>query len=206
MKRSVRTFSSDRDLVEQRRKEIVLGACRIFMKEGYDRTSMRELSKALKMSPGGIYHYIGSKEDILYLILEYSITDQEERLRRMSEETDSLPPKEALRKAIQIHFEDIDSHRYIYMFINHVMVNLDKSARQMMFDASERGVNFYYNLLQKGIDAGEFRIDDPQLYAFNIISFIQLWANRRWYLQQRYTLQEYAKRQAEFILNTICVV
>jgi len=203
MTRRVRTFSNNRDLVDLRRREIVDVASHLFVKKGYDRTSMRDLSKALNMSPGGIYNYIGSKDDILYLILAFDVENQKKRLQKMHEEISSIAPAKAVRRAIQINLKDVDEFQDMYIFVNHVTVNLDQEYRKLLFDSSERLVNFYKDLLQKGVEAGEFQIDDPQLYAFDIVSLIYMWANRRWYLQKRYTLEEYTKKQTNIILDNL---
>ena len=63
--KKVRTRSPDTALVAKRRREIVLVSAAVFMKKGYDRTNVRELSSALGMTKGGLYHYIGSKDDML---------------------------------------------------------------------------------------------------------------------------------------------
>ena len=61
---TIRTFSNDQALVKERRNHIVRCSTRVFTKEGYDRTNMRELAEACDMSAGALYHYFGSKEEI----------------------------------------------------------------------------------------------------------------------------------------------
>ena len=52
-----------------RRLQSLLGAAaRIFADRGFHATSMRDLSQASGMSLAGIYHYVKSKEELLYLI------------------------------------------------------------------------------------------------------------------------------------------
>ena len=43
--------------VEQRRKEIVAAAGRLFMKKGYQATSMRELARTLQLDVASLYRY-----------------------------------------------------------------------------------------------------------------------------------------------------
>jgi AcrR family transcriptional regulator len=49
---------------------------KVFTKKGYDRTNMRELAKACEMSAGTLYHYFGSKEEILYSIINSATSQQ----------------------------------------------------------------------------------------------------------------------------------
>lgn len=45
-------------------------AAEFFSKKGYAETSMEDIAAAAKLSKGGIYHYFGSKTDVLYFITE----------------------------------------------------------------------------------------------------------------------------------------
>src|SRR4030043_1924766 len=63
-------FASSKNvpLVENRHQQIVDGACKIFFEKGYHPTTIRDIAKACGMSMGQLYHYIRSKDDVLYLI------------------------------------------------------------------------------------------------------------------------------------------
>jgi TetR/AcrR family transcriptional regulator, cholesterol catabolism regulator len=58
----VRTSISD---WENRRTEIIDTAARLFAVGGYHRTSIEEISRAVGLKKGPIYHYISSKEELL---------------------------------------------------------------------------------------------------------------------------------------------
>jgi len=48
------------------KKEEILSVCvKTFVEKGFHRTSMRDLCSALEMSPGGLYRYFSSKEEII---------------------------------------------------------------------------------------------------------------------------------------------
>lgn len=52
-----------------RSRNIAESAARLFSRKGYIETSMEDISTAARLSKGGIYHYFGSKGDILEFIL-----------------------------------------------------------------------------------------------------------------------------------------
>ena len=54
---------------EQRRETIVEKAAALFAKQGFHRTSMSDLSAATTMSKSLLYHYYGSKEEMLYAVM-----------------------------------------------------------------------------------------------------------------------------------------
>jgi AcrR family transcriptional regulator len=48
------------------RREQILGcALELFRKQGYDRTSLREISERLGISKSGLYHHFGAKDDLV---------------------------------------------------------------------------------------------------------------------------------------------
>ena len=61
--------------VDAKHQHIVEAACKVFFKKGYHPASMREIAKAADMSLGQIYHYISSKDDVLFLIHKHMQTE-----------------------------------------------------------------------------------------------------------------------------------
>ena len=71
---SIRAFSNDVQLVGARREHIGECAAKCLVRQGYGRTSIREIAEACQMALGTLYHYVGSKEDILYLVINHGIS------------------------------------------------------------------------------------------------------------------------------------
>jgi Transcriptional regulator len=53
---------------DKRLQHLLTVAARTYAERGYQATSMRDLSKASGFSLAGIYHYVTSKLELLYLI------------------------------------------------------------------------------------------------------------------------------------------
>ena len=45
---------------------VLMKAATLIAEKGFEATSMRDLSRAMKMSLAGLYHYFSSKEDLLF--------------------------------------------------------------------------------------------------------------------------------------------
>lgn len=203
MKKAIRTFSNDETLVDERRKNIIKCSATLFLKKGYDRTSMRELAKVLGVSTGGLYHYIGSKSDILQLHINLARVIREQNLQTIRKKIKNLSPTEALRESIKMYLQLADEYQDNYNFLNHVVVNLSPSDRHMLYDDDNQILAYFERLLINGVEAGEFKIDNPRLAAFNIVIIANAWANRRWFLRKHFTLRDYIREQTELILKEI---
>ena len=52
----------------EKRRKILENAARIFAKKGYERASLEEIAGKLKLTKASLYHYIKSKEEMLFLL------------------------------------------------------------------------------------------------------------------------------------------
>jgi TetR/AcrR family transcriptional regulator, cholesterol catabolism regulator len=93
---------------ERRRQEVLRAAAHEFAQRGYHATSMDELSTATGLAAGGLYHYIGSKERLLFAILAQLMDPLLERAREV--EASAAPPRERLRELLRIWLAHIAEH------------------------------------------------------------------------------------------------
>lgn len=58
--------------LEARRNQIIGAAAECFIEKGFKKTSMRDICRAAKLSPGAIYNYFSSKDKIIEAIARVS--------------------------------------------------------------------------------------------------------------------------------------
>src|SRR5438445_3831046 len=74
---------------DQKLEFILRTAASIFAEKSYHATSMRDISRATRVSLAGLYHYCKSKQELLFLIQDNCFGHVLERLEhRLSETTD----------------------------------------------------------------------------------------------------------------------
>ena len=202
---TIRTFSSDEALVKERRNHIVRCSTKAFTKKGYDRTNMRELAKACEMSAGALYHYFGSKEEILYSIINSATSQQAGSMEDWANELATVSPTIALVELMRKFYEWHDENQDITLFTYQETKNLPGNAQQNIFDSEARILTVFEKLLTRGIEEGEFNIDDPKLIAHDIVVIGHAWALRRWHLRKHWIFKTYVKEQTEAILRAIMV-
>lgn len=66
----------------ERRREIMNKAIELFLDKGYDKTSVNSIVEELKIAKGTFYHYFKSKEEILYEIIDESVEEYSERIKK----------------------------------------------------------------------------------------------------------------------------
>ena len=62
-----------REIVRLREAQIYRSAASLFNRYGYASTSMRQICRGIGIRESSLYHYIRSKEDLLYHICERSM-------------------------------------------------------------------------------------------------------------------------------------
>jgi len=65
-------MSEDRSAYDEKLESILRTAAAIFAEKGYHQASIRDISRATKISLSGLYYYFSSKEELLFLIQDHA--------------------------------------------------------------------------------------------------------------------------------------
>jgi len=201
--RRIKSRVKNKDLIEVRRNEIVKAAVELFVKKGFHKTTVREISTEFGMSMGTLYDYIRTKEDILYLVCDYIHNSTSNKLRSsLTENSDSL---KNLKDAINDYFVIIDELQDYLLLLYQETKSLDKKARKYIYNAEKELTQLIENILLKCIHDKTINISRQKanLVAHNIMVAGHMWAFRRWVLQKEYLLNDYIKIQTDLILKGI---
>jgi AcrR family transcriptional regulator len=201
-KKEVKTRIKNPKLIDQRRKQIIDGAIKVFSAKGFHSATVRELAEASGLTMGSMYNYIRSKEDIVFIVYDY-ITKilRDEVTGAISGLTDS---KERLKVALRQTLSTIYEYQDIVMFIYKASTFLDRESLHEVLERETEYIELFENLLRdyfKGIDVDENRLRlaaDLLTYIPVIVTF------RRWSLRQRFeSMDMVMKGIHDFILHGI---
>jgi AcrR family transcriptional regulator len=87
---------------------VLMKAATLIADQGYEATSMRDLSRAMRMSLAGLYHYFSSKEDLLFQLqfrTFWSLLAQQQEIA-----AESGTPDERLRRLLVGHLRFYAQH------------------------------------------------------------------------------------------------
>lgn len=99
-----------RQRYDRRQERVVEIAAELFAERGYAATSMTDLSQATGLAAGGLYHYIGSKKQLLFRICDELMEPLLAEARAIVA-TDEPGPAQ-LRRLLRAWLEHIARHRH----------------------------------------------------------------------------------------------
>jgi AcrR family transcriptional regulator len=189
---------------EARRQEIVDIAARLFAERGYHATSISDLADASGLHRGGLYHYIGSKENLLFDIHERFINPLLEEAHAI--EARGLAPDETLRELARALMHDIATyHDQVTVFLHEwrtVAARDDKRADEVRA-ARQEFEAVITRALRRGVEQGMFDIAKPTLAVLAFLGMFNY--SYQWYRARDLEADEIAEVFCDFFLEGVRV-
>lgn len=155
---------------------ILSTAFRLFMKKGYEHTSVQDIIDQLGgLSKGAIYHHFKSKEDILVAVTERMTAESNRMLAAIRDRTD-LSGKEKLKT---IFWESISRPVQNDIFtVAPDFHNNPKLLFSLLHDTIEEvAPNYILPIIEQGISDGSIKTDYPKQLAELILLAANVWMN-----------------------------
>ena len=104
------------DLIESRRRQIVLGAVKVFSEKGFHKATVREIAEAAGVTMGTMYNYVRTKEDILYICYQHMTTILSEGLNEALDNVEDSREefRTVMKKNLDLVFENQDEIMFLY--------------------------------------------------------------------------------------------
>jgi AcrR family transcriptional regulator len=156
---------------DEYRTTIILTASKIFSRYGFRKTTMEEISKALKKGKSSIYYYFASKEEIFEAVVLYEANQLRTQLTTAIKEVDSPPHKlrnyifvrmRAFEKLSNYYNAVFDKNLDHYEFIEKIRARYDREELAML-----------RLLVYVGKSRGVFEIEDSEYTAMAIQTMLK---------------------------------
>jgi len=180
----VKARVKDKNLIGEKRRQIIEGAIKVFKKKGFHKATVREIAEEARIGLGSIYDYVNSKDDILYLFFENYVTTFFDKVRsRASQITDPLLRLEVTFRAfVEAAMELEDQVMLSYTQARYVKKNYLKIILRKESEIVEHFRKIFTELGEGPFDA--FLEANFLVYSgvFGVL--------RRWILKPRYSQKE----------------
>ncbi len=175
------TTVKNTDLVEKRRRQIILAAIKLFSRNGFHKTTLKQLAEEAGLSHGNIYDYVGSKEDIFFLIHDFLAGSAMEILNRSMKYIQD--PVDKLRRMVRGEFNLMDQWADALLLIYQETHILQGEFLGKLLQKERAHLEKFEIVLNECIAQGRLRECNVRVTANMIKSMIDSWTIKRWDLR-----------------------
>ena len=150
---------------QEMRTKIIDAATAMFMTEGYEKTSIRNIAEKIEYSPATLYLYYKDKDELLYEVQKQAFSKLEEAFAR---EVNSTDPLERLSQICHsyVHFGKDNPKMYDLMFMMQAPMNTIKENEPWKNNKDSFVV--LLDCLTECMEKDLLRFDDAMLAAFSV--------------------------------------
>jgi len=150
---------------EEMRLRIIEAAIQMFLEEGYEKTSIRNIAEKIEYSPATIYLYYKDKDELLYDVQKQAF----EKLDQVFLE--KVTAKDPLKRLEQIMYTYVrfgknNPELYDLMFIIRAPMNGIKEHEK--WENGDDSFDFLVKCISECIEKRLIRYDDPMIAALSI--------------------------------------
>lgn len=157
--------------IEEKHQQIVAGALKVFLSKGYHPTTIREIAEAAGMSLGQLYHYVSSKDDVLFLIHRHQQIAFYDHMLKIQERADDGDAIRSLIISLRHALPFLARHRKLLRFILGESRYLNKKHLDVVLEMDDRNIVQYWRELLTAVKSQTglpFNVD----YTANLITYL----------------------------------
>jgi AcrR family transcriptional regulator len=151
-----------------REEQVYTAALRLFREKGYHATSMQDIAEAVGLYKGSLYHYIGSKDDLLARVFERALGSLLAELEQIASDT-SLEPAVQLREMIRAHVSAVASNLDALTVYFHEWRELAGESLSTVRAQRERYASLVTEIVGRGVRLGAFQVPDVRIATLGVL-------------------------------------
>lgn len=181
----------DPGLVAKRRFQLIAAAVKLFSRQGFYRTTVKDIARAARVSAGLVYQYVHDKQDLLFLSLQFIVETNRQKIpAALKGVTD---PILRLSRAIEAYTRVMDANRDAVLLTYRESKSLTREYKNVL-KSMEIETNALISLcIEDCIRAGFLKPAKVELLTYHLVVLAHAWALKYWRLRSITTLNEYIK-------------
>jgi len=151
---------------DARRREILEAASRVFRRQGFAATGMREIAAELGCTAGNLYYYFASKEELLAFCQETTLDELLAESQRILAEPGTAV--ESLRRIFVAHVRCLNE-TYPGSLAHLEIEALAPRRRNPLLEKRKSYERLLARLVSAGVASGEIDVADPSLATLALL-------------------------------------
>ncbi|MEC3975290.1 TetR family transcriptional regulator [Amycolatopsis sp. H20-H5] len=159
------------------RERVRLAAVKLFAAKGFHGTGIRDLAQEAKLSSASLYHYMGTKEDLLAAIMTESLRRLLDAAEQACEGVDE--PAERLRTLVELHVLAHAVQPSETRVVDNEVSALSPEARAPVVALRDAYERLWADAIADGVASGTFATAHPAVTRLALLEMCSGVA--RWY-------------------------
>ena len=155
-------------------------ALKLFAAKGFEATGIRDIADAVKLSSAALYHYIGTKDDLLCRIMCDSLAAWSAGISRACGEVEG--PHNKLAAFVRLHVMYEGHYQLRSVVVDSDLRSLKGERRKRVIALRDRYEAVLAEVLAIGVADGTFDIPDPRITRLALLEMcngVSRWYSRR---------------------------
>lgn len=179
----------------EKREKILRNAAKLFARKGYEKASLEEIAAKLKLTKASLYHYITSKEEMLFQIQMQAVKETNSAIEQVLES--DLDPVEKLKGAVRGHVSVVTREHVIGALRQQELI-LPSKWREQVVAERDRFEESFQKIVREGLEAGLFQALNWKMSTMAALGALN-WI-LRWYSPKgELSADEIGEAMADFI-------
>jgi AcrR family transcriptional regulator len=152
------------------RNNILAAANRLFLRQGYTATSMRQIAELAGIGKATIYHHFSDKESVIMALLDQNMSRMNDVLERIRTET---RPRERIQVATEASIDFLYQFADIMQIVRREVPVVRGQTQNDFAQFFQEYIQLMADAIKIGTDQGVFRSVDAEQAARVLMSMIQ---------------------------------
>jgi AcrR family transcriptional regulator len=152
------------------KQAIVDVAREMLVKYGYEGLSMRDLAEQCGLAKATIYHHFQDKQDIFLSVLGHAALTMHQRIVEAG--ASGQTPVEKLRAMVYAYCDMLVERRMVFFWSLRANAETEEQLRKFVQTHKEHFLGPLTQIVQAGIEGGDFRAVDAQMSALCLLGML----------------------------------
>ena len=153
------------------RMKILDAAQEVFNRYSYGKSTMEDIAREMGKGKSSIYYYFTSKEDIFKAVIEKEILLMKTRILDAVSKQEN--PKDKLKAYVVERMHGLKNLKNLYNVIRNEFVVQRDFVDQTRQQTDQEEINIVTGILDKGVEAGIFHLEDTFLTSVAIVTALK---------------------------------
>jgi len=152
-------------------------ALELFATRGFHGTGIRDIASQAHVSTANLYHYTGSKDELLFQIMDQALVKLIYAAEQIA--NDNPGPRPQLEQLVRMHVITHALSPRASSVVDDQFNFLTGAARERIIEQRDRYERFYGTVIRAGLDQGFFKVPDASAARLGLLEMVSGVA--RWY-------------------------